>query len=112
MKVHEGNVDAKPLFGRVGFSPCKCPPLIDEGEKGSGRISVSGQCDLAARYRKPIGVVEHQEHGNEVNEYAKKGYVTINIDYRLTGEAPFPACIEGVKSSVSRAPSPFLRFDR
>lgn len=33
-------------------------------------------------------------------EYALKGYVTININYRLTGEAPFPACIEDVKSAV------------
>ena len=33
-------------------------------------------------------------------DYAKKGYVTVNIDYRLTGEAPFPACIEDVKCAV------------
>ena len=33
-------------------------------------------------------------------EYAQKGYVTINIDYRLLDEAPFPACIEDVKAAV------------
>lgn len=33
-------------------------------------------------------------------DYALKGYVTININYRLTGEAPFPACIEDVKCAV------------
>lgn len=33
-------------------------------------------------------------------DYARKGYVTVNIDYRLTGEAPFPACIEDVKCAV------------
>jgi acetyl esterase/lipase len=33
-------------------------------------------------------------------DYALKGYVTINVNYRLTGEAPFPACIEDVKSAV------------
>lgn len=33
-------------------------------------------------------------------DYARKGYVTINLDYRLTGEAPFPACIEDVKCAV------------
>lgn len=27
-------------------------------------------------------------------DYAHKGYVTINVDYRLTGEAGFPAAIE------------------
>ncbi|WP_426059262.1 alpha/beta hydrolase fold domain-containing protein [Hymenobacter sp. B1770] len=33
-------------------------------------------------------------------DYALKGYVTINVNYRLTGEAPFPACIEDVKTAV------------
>ncbi|MFT2009258.1 alpha/beta fold hydrolase [Pontibacter sp. 13R65] len=33
-------------------------------------------------------------------EYANKGYVTINVNYRLTGESPFPACIEDVKCAV------------
>lgn len=33
-------------------------------------------------------------------DYAHKGYVTINVEYRLTGEAPFPACIEDVKCAV------------
>jgi acetyl esterase/lipase len=32
--------------------------------------------------------------------YALKGYVTINVGYRLTREAPFPACIEDVKCAV------------
>ena len=29
-------------------------------------------------------------------DYALKGYVTLNVNYRLTGEAPFPACIKDV----------------
>ncbi|HYQ56489.1 MAG TPA: alpha/beta hydrolase [Draconibacterium sp.] len=33
-------------------------------------------------------------------QYAELGYVTINVEYRLTGEAPFPACIEDVKCAV------------
>lgn len=32
--------------------------------------------------------------------YAQKGYVTINVEYRLTDEAEFPACIEDVKCAV------------
>ena len=32
--------------------------------------------------------------------YADKGYVTASVEYRLTGEAPFPACIEDVKCAV------------
>jgi acetyl esterase/lipase len=37
---------------------------------------------------------------NLMVKYANKGYVTINVNYRLTGEAPFPACIEDVKCAV------------
>ncbi|MEW4491025.1 alpha/beta fold hydrolase [Thalassoglobus sp. JC818] len=33
-------------------------------------------------------------------EYAQKGYVCITINYRLTGEAPFPACLEDSKCAV------------
>ena len=35
-----------------------------------------------------------------MKDYALKGYVTINVEYRLIGEAPFPACIEDVKCAV------------
>ena len=33
-------------------------------------------------------------------QYAAKGYVCISVNYRLTGEAPFPACVEDVKCAV------------
>ncbi|WP_339732828.1 alpha/beta hydrolase [uncultured Gimesia sp.] len=33
-------------------------------------------------------------------EYAQKGYVCISVNYRLTGEAAFPACMEDVKCAV------------
>ncbi len=33
-------------------------------------------------------------------QYASKGYVCISLNYRLTGEAPFPACLEDVKCAV------------
>lgn len=33
-------------------------------------------------------------------EYAAKGYVCISVNYRLIGEAPFPACLEDVKCAV------------
>lgn len=35
-----------------------------------------------------------------MTDYAEKGYVTINVEYRLIGVAPFPACIEDVKCAV------------
>ena len=34
-------------------------------------------------------------------DYALKGYVVCNMNYRLTQEAPLPACIEDVRSAVS-----------
>ncbi len=45
--------------------------------------------------------------------YAQKGYVTINVGYRLTGEAGFPAAIEDVKTAVRwlRAHAKELRVD-
>lgn len=33
-------------------------------------------------------------------DYALKGYVVISVNYRLTREAPFPACIEDSKCAV------------
>jgi acetyl esterase/lipase len=33
-------------------------------------------------------------------EFATKGYVSITVNYRLLGHAPFPACIEDVKCAV------------
>jgi acetyl esterase/lipase len=33
-------------------------------------------------------------------QYAAKGYVCISLNYRLTDEAPFPACVEDVKCAV------------
>ncbi len=33
-------------------------------------------------------------------QYAQQGYVCATVNYRLTGEAPFPACIEDVKCAV------------
>lgn len=46
-------------------------------------------------------------------DYAKKGYVTMSVEYRFTGEAPFPACIEDVKCAVRwlRANAKDLRVD-
>ncbi|MBN2842552.1 MAG: alpha/beta hydrolase, partial [Sedimentisphaerales bacterium] len=37
---------------------------------------------------------------NMMTNYARKGYVIISVGYRLTGETPFPACIEDCKCAV------------
>lgn len=45
--------------------------------------------------------------------YANLGYVTVSLDYRLDGEAPFPACIADVKNAVRwiKANAARLRID-
>ncbi len=45
--------------------------------------------------------------------YANLGYVTVSLDYRLDGEAPFPACIADVKCAVRwiKANAERLRID-
>ena len=35
-----------------------------------------------------------------ITRFAQNGYVGVGIRYRLSGEAPFPACVEDVKSAV------------
>lgn len=47
-------------------------------------------------------------------EYAQAGYVCVNVNYRLSGEAPFPACIEDVKCAVRwfRANAEKLHLDQ
>lgn len=46
-------------------------------------------------------------------QYARDGYVAISVNYRLTGEAPWPAQIEDVKAAVRwlRAHAPEYRVD-
>ena len=46
-------------------------------------------------------------------DYALQGYVTVSINYRLTQEAPFPACIEDCKCAVRwlRAHAEELKVD-
>ncbi|MDR2883416.1 MAG: alpha/beta hydrolase [Alistipes sp.] len=45
--------------------------------------------------------------------YANLGYVAVSLDYRLDGEAPFPACIADVKCAVRwiKANAARLRID-
>lgn len=46
-------------------------------------------------------------------DYTLQGYVTLNVEYRLTGEAGFPACIEDVKCAIRwlKAHAAELRVD-
>ncbi len=46
------------------------------------------------------GTKEDYVYRSMLLTYALKGYVTMSVEYRLTQEAPFPACIEDVKCAV------------
>ncbi|WP_299468878.1 alpha/beta hydrolase [uncultured Gimesia sp.] len=46
------------------------------------------------------GDKSHSTINNGPVKYARKGYVCISVNYRLSDEAPFPACLEDVKCAV------------
>ena len=43
---------------------------------------------------------DKDQHVWECVKYANKGYVAITLSYRLMDEAPFPQCIEDVKTAI------------
>jgi acetyl esterase/lipase len=81
-----------------------------------GGDSLAWRLDLAmpstpARARRPGIVFVHGGgwHGGDKSgeaflgnclAYAAKGYVCISVNYRLSGEAPFPAAVEDIKCAV------------
>jgi acetyl esterase/lipase len=81
-----------------------------KGKSESWKLDLAMPVNFGAKVRPALVIV----HGGgwsmgskDVNvyqkmmmDYAQKGYVVINVEYRLTGEAPFPACIEDVKCAV------------
>ena len=88
---------------------------------GSGKGSTSWKLDLAVRKGIPTrprpGIVvihgggwlegdkssfasrEHKVPGNII-DFAELGFVAVTINYRMSGEAPFPAALEDCKSAV------------
>lgn len=81
-----------------------------EGSSKSWVLDMALPADYKAKERAALVIVHGGGWGagsknvdvyqKMMTDYAKKGYVTVNVDYRLTGEAPFPACIEDVKCAV------------
>lgn len=67
-------------------------PLTDDGEARPALVFVHGGGWLAGDKRR--GFTER------ALAYARKGYVAIAPNYRLSGEAPFPAAVEDVKCAV------------
>lgn len=81
-----------------------------EGESDSWKLDLAMPTNFGSELR-PALVIVHgggwaggsksvDVYQEMMVEYAEKGYVTINVEYRLTGEAGFPACIEDVKNAV------------
>ena len=46
------------------------------------------------------GDKQHDYFRSGAIDFARKGFVCISVNYRLTQEAPFPACMEDVKCAV------------
>ena len=81
-----------------------------EGESDSWKLDLAMPADVGEELR-PALVIIHgggwrfgsksvDVYQKMMVAYAQKGYVTINVEYRLTGESEFPACIEDVKTAV------------
>lgn len=81
-----------------------------EGESDSWKLDLAMPANFGSELR-PAVVIVHgggwafgsksvDVYQKMMVAYAQKGYVTINVEYRLTGEAEFPACIEDVKCAV------------
>ncbi|WP_339864859.1 alpha/beta hydrolase [uncultured Algoriphagus sp.] len=94
-----------------------------EGESNAWKLDLATPNDLGSDLR-PALVIVHgggwsmgsksvDVYQKMMVDFAEKGYVTINVEYRLTGEAGFPACIEDVKNAVRwlRAHAEELRVD-
>ncbi len=81
-----------------------------EGESSKWRLDMAMPADGGESLRPGLVIVhgggwragskEVDVYQSMMTEYARKGYVTINVNYRLLDEAPFPACIEDVKAAV------------
>jgi len=81
-----------------------------EGESDSWKLDLAMPANFGSELR-PALVIVHgggwrfgsksvDVYQKMMVAYAQKGYVTINVEYRLTDEAEFPACIEDVKCAV------------
>ena len=81
-----------------------------EGESDSWKLDLAMPSNFGSKLRQAMVVVHGggwafgsksvDVYQKMMVDYAHKGYVTINVNYRLTGEAEFPACIEDVKCAV------------
>lgn len=81
-----------------------------EGDSGAWKLDLAMPANFGSELR-PALVIVHgggwrggsksvDVYQKMMVDYAQQGYVTVNIDYRLIGEAEFPACIEDVKTAV------------
>jgi len=85
--------------------------LVVYGTAGAGGRDLTGYLHRRAdpTERRPGIVLVHGGgwaiggpaiHRRHARELAARGWVTLNISYRLTHEAPWPACMEDVKCAI------------
>ena len=107
--------DARVISAAVTSLPVKKMVIIDDIPYRDG-ASKAWKLDLAmldpeGDQRRPAIVIVHGGGWNAGSKqdrvyrdmlvhWALKGYVTVSVEYRLTREAPLPACIEDVKCAV------------
>ncbi len=94
-----------------------------EGESGSWVLDMAEPENFGSEIRPVIvlihgggwrmGSKQERPFRSMLLHYAGLGYVTVSLDYRLDGEAPFPACIADVKNAVRwlKANAKRLRID-
>ena len=80
-------------FGKGGTKPLLARSVQAEGDQKAGARS-----DLRARRRLEEG--SRKNYGTYCRHFAGKGYVVATIEYRLSGEAPFPAAIQDVNCAI------------
>ena len=81
-----------------------------EGESDSWKLDLAMPADLGDELRPGLVIIHGggwaagsksvDVYQKMMVSYAQKGYVVANVEYRLIGEADFPACIQDVKTAV------------
>jgi acetyl esterase/lipase len=114
------------LFGFMGMSAADEPPHASsvtikndityrEGPSKAWRLDLAYAKDTGGKPRPGIVVIHgggwiegdkssfaSRKHGvpGNIEEFAELGFVAVTINYRLSGEAPFPAALEDCKCAV------------
>ncbi len=96
-------------------APAKHITILDDipyrlGPSHAWRLDMAMPEDFGAQVRPALviihgggwgaGTKQDRPYRSMLLDFALKGYVTVSVEYRLTGEAPFPAGLEDVDCAV------------